>query len=65
MQNKITKAELLKIVEDSELDETIKKIFLRDIELEHVNEFYIDQVISYCGKAMEVLKKQIPADKQI
>jgi hypothetical protein len=58
MDNTITAGELIQIVQKSDLDETIKKILVRDIQSEGVNEFLIEQVIAYCDNAIEIMKKR-------
>ena len=57
MDQKITKKEIIEIVNNSDLDKTIKQILIRDIEKEGINEFLLDQVIAYCDNAVAVLQK--------
>ena len=57
MNNTITAAQLIDIVEKSKLDPTIKEILVRDIKNEGVNEFLVEQVIAYCDDALATIKK--------
>lgn len=59
-EDKISAEDLVKIVQGSDLDKTIKEILIRDIQNEGVNEFLLEQVIAYCENAAEFLKKQNP-----
>ena len=64
MAQTITTDELIKIVQKSELDPTIKNILIRDIRNEGVNEFLLEQVIAYCDNAIESLKGKLNQDQQ-
>ncbi len=57
MDKKISAEELIEIVQNSELDPTIKDILVRDIKAEGVNEFLLEQVIAYCDNAIAYLEK--------
>jgi hypothetical protein len=59
MNQKISPEQLIKIVEDSELDPTIKSILIRDIKSEGVNDFLLEQVIAYCDKAIKDLEDHV------
>ena len=59
MKDKITAQELIQLVEQSELDQTIKDILIRDIRSEGVNEFLVDQVLAYCDNAIEIINKKL------
>lgn len=57
MNETITSEELITLVKQSGLDQTIKDILIRDIQSEGATDFYIDQVSAYFDKAIEVLSK--------
>lgn len=54
----ISVKELIQIIKESDLDQTIKSILIRDIENGGVNDFLIEQVIAYCENALEYLNKK-------
>lgn len=56
MNDTISTEDLIAIVEESGLDPTIKEILIRDIRKEGVNDFYVEQVMAYCDKAIDVLQ---------
>ena len=59
MKTNITAEELIKIIGNSELDQTIKDILIRDLKNEGVNEFILEQVIAYCDNAAAALRQEI------
>ena len=59
MENSITAEELISLIEQSELDQTIKDILIRDIKNEGVNQFLIEQVLAYCDNAISVLEDKL------
>lgn len=63
MRQTISIEELIAIVQQSDLDSTIKDILIRDIRNEGVNEFLLEQVIAYCDNAINVLKDRLPQQK--
>ena len=63
MQEKISVEEVIAIIEESELDPTIKEILIRDVRNEGVTEFLLDQVIAYCDNAIAYLNKNMESQK--
>ncbi len=59
MDQTITVEELVNIIEQSALDNTIKAILIRDIKSEGVTEFLLEQVIAYCDNAIDILKGRL------
>ncbi len=59
MDQTITVEELVGIIEQSGLDNTIKTILIRDIKSEGVTEFLLEQVIAYCDNAIDILKGRL------
>ncbi|MEK7161931.1 MAG: hypothetical protein AAB729_04565 [Patescibacteria group bacterium] len=59
MDQTITVEELVGIIEQSALDNTIKTILIRDIKSEGVTEFLLEQVIAYCDNAIDILKGRL------
>jgi hypothetical protein len=59
MDQTISAEKLIKIVQESDLDPTIKDILIRDISNEGVNDFLVEQVIAYCDNAIAVIKQSI------
>lgn len=59
MKQNISAEELIKLVEQSDLDQTIKDILIRDIRNEGVNEFLVDQVLAYCDNALAVINARL------
>lgn len=57
MEEKIQK--VIKLIESSALDKTIKEILIRDLKTEGLTDFLREQIKAYC---LEGIKK---ADKQI
>lgn len=55
--------EIKKVIQESDLDETIKQILIRDLENEGLNEFLREQIIAYCDKAIGLLDKKIEENK--
>ena len=54
----ISAKEIIKIIEESDLDRTIKDILIRDIKAGGVTDFLVDQVIAYCDNAIAHLNKK-------
>lgn len=57
MSKTIKIEEIVKIIEQSNLDETIKQILIRDLKSEGLSEFLRDQIIAYCDKAVGIIDK--------
>ena len=57
MDQKITVEELVRVIEESDLDPTIKSILIRDVRNEGVTEFLLEQVIAYCDNAAKYFEE--------
>ena len=58
MQDTIKIEDIVKIIEESDLDQTIKDILIRDLKSEGLTEFLREQIIAYCDKAIEILQSK-------
>lgn len=55
MDEKLQK--IIEFVKNSDLDETIKGILIRDLESEGITEFLKEQVLAYCARTKEEIQR--------
>ena len=68
MDNVINIQEVIDVIQQSDLDTTIKDILIRDLKSEGLTEFLREQIMAYCDKAIDLIDKRIaqkPADKSV
>lgn len=63
MNDKINIQEIIDIINNSDLDTTIKDILIRDLKSEGLTEFLREQIIAYCDKAIELIDKRLEDNK--
>lgn len=59
MDEKILK--LIRMIEESELDETIKSILIRDLQSEGLTEFLKEQIKAYCLEGIKKIDEETEA----
>lgn len=56
--------DIIYLIEQSELDQTIKDILIRDLQAEGLTEFLREQIKAYCVEGMKRIDDRIAAAKQ-
>lgn len=64
MQDTVNIQEVIDIIEQSDLDRTIKDILIRDLKSEGLNEFMREQLVAYCDKAIDLIDKRLAESNQ-
>jgi hypothetical protein len=62
MDEKIQK--IIHLIEQSDLDQTIKDILIRDLQTEGLTDFLREQIKAYCLEGMKRLDAQLEEAKQ-
>ena len=57
--------DIIYLIEQSELDQTIKDILIRDLQAEGLTEFLREQIKAYCVEGMKRIDDRIAAAKQV
>lgn len=55
---------IIQIIQSSSLDQTIKDIFIRDLQSEGLTEYTKEQLLAYCSIAEEELERQLAEAEQ-
>lgn len=63
MNKTINIQEIIDVINNSELDSTIKDILIRDLKSEGLTEFLREQIIAYCDKAISLIDKRLEKTK--
>lgn len=63
MEEKIQK--IVDLVQQSELDQTIKDILIRDLQTDGLNDFLKEQIRAYCLESIKALDEKIEEAKKI
>ena len=50
---------IVKLIQDSCLDQTVKEILLRDLEKEGLTDFLKEQIKAYCTDGIEKIDKEV------
>ena len=58
-------AKIIKLIEQSILDQTIKDILIRDLKTEGLTDFLREQIKAYCLEGIKVLDENIIKAKKI
>lgn len=64
MSNTISLDKIIDVIQNSDLDQTIKNILIRDVKSEGLTEFLQEQINAYCDKAIELIDKRLEESKQ-
>lgn len=64
MQDTVNIQQIVDVIEQSDLDRTIKDILIRDLKSEGLNEFMREQLVAYCDKAIELIDKRLAESNQ-
>lgn len=64
MSDTIDIQQIIDIINNSELDQTIKDILIRDLKNEGMSEFLREQILAYCDKAIGILDKRLEESNQ-
>jgi len=59
MQTTVQIQKIIDLIEQSNLDRTIKDILIRDLKSEGLTEFLREQIIAYCGKALSLIDQRL------
>lgn len=59
MNDTINIQKVIEIIEQSDLDSTIKDILIRDLKSEGLTEFLREQIIAYCDKAISLIDDRL------
>ena len=62
MNDKIDK--IVKVIEMSDLDQTIKDILIRDLQNDGLTDFLREQIKAYCLEGIKVMTEQMEAAKK-
>lgn len=62
MEDKIQK--IVHLIQQSELDQTVKDILIRDLQSEGLTEFLRDQIKAYCLEGLKKIDSQIEEAKK-
>jgi hypothetical protein len=63
MQEKIDK--LVYLIQQSELDDTIKDILIRDLQAEGLTDFLREQIKAYCLAGIKKMDEKIASAKEV
>jgi hypothetical protein len=63
MQDKIDK--LIYLIQQSELDDTVKNILIRDLQSEGLTDFLREQIKAYCLAGIKKIDEKIASAKDI
>jgi hypothetical protein len=55
---------IIYLIEQSDLDQTIKNILIRDLKSEGLTDFLREQIVSYCMEGIKRLDEKIAKAKQ-
>jgi hypothetical protein len=55
--------DIIVLIKESELDQTIKDILIRDLQVDGLNDFLREQIIAYCTEGLKRADAQIERAK--
>ena len=64
MQQEASLENIIYLIEQSDLDQTIKNILIRDLKSEGLTDFLREQIVSYCMEGIKRLDEKIAKAKQ-
>lgn len=63
-QNTVNIEKIIDVIQQSDLDQTIKDILIRDVQNEGLTEFLQEQINAYCDRALDLINKNLDNTKQ-
>jgi hypothetical protein len=56
--------DIIYLIQQSSLDQTIKDILIRDLKAEGLTDFLREQILSYCSEGLKIIDKKLTEAKK-